>query len=191
MRGHLIGWAIAATMLVASPAFAAPAKVADPTAAIRQVYQMLEKDNGYSVELPLSPRLKALMELDLKEAGPDEIGRLDFDYFVNGQDSQITHSTVTARSVDKAADRQLVVVTFHNFDAAMENHFFWEKINGEWMLDDVRSVDPKDGGWTLSLVLKYGWDGPESAEAASRSAAAAAEAAIDAANDAADARYKW
>ncbi len=33
-----------------------------------------------------------------------------------------------------------------------------------WVLDDVRHLGEKDG-YTLSLVLKYGWDAAEEREA--------------------------
>jgi len=138
---------------------ASPIKVTDPEKAMRQVYAGLEKD-AHDVELPLSARLDGLFKLDQKETGKDDVGRIDFDYFVNGQDSKITEPVVTSRSVENASNRRIIVVRFKNFDEEMENHYFWEKAKAGWVLDDVRFLDGKEG-YTLSLVLKYGWDGPE------------------------------
>jgi len=145
--------------LTASAGNASPIKVADPEKAIRQVYAALEKE-AQEVDLPLSSRLDGLFKLDEKETGPDEVGRIDFDYFVNGQDSKVTDAVVTSRTVENAPNRRIVVVRFKNFDEEMENHYFWEKTKVGWVLDDVRFLDGKEG-YTLSLVLKYGWDGPE------------------------------
>lgn len=141
------------------PSQARPLRVTDPEKAMKQVYATLEKEPTV-VELPLTPHLNALFALDRKEAGKDEVGRIDFDYFVNGQDSKITDSVVTVRTVENSATRQIVVVRFKNFEEEMENHYFWEKTAAGWALDDVRYLDGKEG-YTLSLVLKYGWDGPE------------------------------
>ncbi len=148
--------------LVAGLTVAAEAKpliVKDPLVAIQAVYAALEKDK-FDTDVPLSPRLKALMALDTKETGKDEVGRIDFDYFINAQDAKVTKSAVTIRDVDNAPNRRIVVVRFMNFDKQMENHFFWEKTRTDWVLDDVRAISD-DGGYVLSLVLKYGWDGTE------------------------------
>ncbi|MCE9521888.1 MAG: YbjP/YqhG family protein [Alphaproteobacteria bacterium] len=155
---------VLSSLLVMSAAQAAPAKaikVTDPAAAMKALYAKLEKDD-FTTELPLSARLNALMALDTKEA-KGEVGRLDGDYYINGQDSKVTNVTVTSRDVDNAPGRKIVVVLFKNFDKQMENHFFWEKTKAGWVLDDVRYLDEKDG-YTLSLMVKYGWDGPEDLE---------------------------
>ena len=148
-----------AFIMTASLSQAAPIKVTDPEKAMRQVYAALEKE-AQEIELPLSARLDGLFKLDTRETGKDEVGRIDFDYFVNGQDSQITESVVTSRTVENADSRRIIVVRFKNFGEAMENHYFWERTKTGWVLDDVRCLDGKEG-YTLSLVLKYGWDGPE------------------------------
>ena len=143
-------------------AWAKPIKVTDPVAAMKGLYAKLEKDD-YSTELPLSARLNALLALDSKEAH-GEVGRLDGDYFTNSQDAKIANVVVTSRDVENAPNRKIVVVRFKNLDKQMENHFFWEKTGAGWALDDVRYLDAKDG-YTLSLMVKYGWDGPEDSEA--------------------------
>jgi hypothetical protein len=143
-------------MAFAFPAAAKPARVADPETAIRACYEAVEKDRyGCSETLPHSARLDALFALDSKEAG-GEIGRLDGDYFINGQDGKITASSVSSFSVQGAANRRIIRVRFRNFDQPMENLFYWERDGaGSWLLDDVWSGGPD--GFLLSIALKYGW----------------------------------
>jgi hypothetical protein len=153
-----IGVVCALSIVAAEAKPAKPAAVSDPAAAMKALYAKLEKDD-YSTQLPLSARLDGLMALDSKEAH-GEVGRLDGDYFTNSQDAKISDVTVTSRDVENAHDRKVVVVKFKNLDKMMENHFFWEHTKAGWVLDDVRYIDEKEG-YTLSLMLKYGWDGPE------------------------------
>lgn len=154
----LISVVCLACVLSIAAAGAKPASITDPAAAMKALYAKLEKDD-YSTKLPLSARLNALMALDTREA-KGEVGRLDGDYFTNSQDAKISDVNVTARSVDNAPNRKIVIVRFKNLDKTMENHFFWERTKTGWVLDDVRYLDEKEG-YTLSLMLKYGWDGPE------------------------------
>ena len=157
----LIAFSVVSSALLASVAVQAkPAAVKDPMASMRALYAGLEKDD-FNGDLPMSQRLRALMLLDTRETGKGEVGRIDFDYFVNGQDSKVSHVQLTSRDVDNAPGRRIVVVRFMNFDKQMENHYFWEKTKNGWVLDDVRGIDG-EGGFVLSLLLKYGWDGPES-----------------------------
>lgn len=151
---------LAATGLLAT-ALTAHAKtqpVKDPLAATKAHYAQIEKEN-YDGELPFSARLKALEALDAKETPKDEVGRIDGDIYVNAQDMKVTNVVVTSRAVENAKDRLIVVVRFKNFDEQEEMHLFWEKTKAGWVLDDIRALG--NDGWTLSLMLKYGWDGPE------------------------------
>ncbi|MEI9994718.1 MAG: hypothetical protein WDM91_09005 [Rhizomicrobium sp.] len=144
-----------AAALVATSAHAAATKIADPVVFVRSVYATTvgrhpEPDDIYT------PRLDALFKLEQKEAG-DGVGRLDFDFWMNGQDGTITGAAISKIDVEEAAGRVIVVAKFKNEKTPNEIHFYFEKIGGGWKLDDVRSVmnDP----WVLSLILKYGWDG--------------------------------
>ena len=157
--------AIAIAVLLSTAAAEAkpskPVAVSDPVAAMKTLYAKLEKDD-FSTRLPLSARLTALMALDTREAN-GEVGRLDGDYFTNSKDAKISSVVVASRDVENAPGRKVVVVRFKNLDKAMENHFFWERTKAGWVLDDMRYLDEKEG-YTLSLMLKYGWDGPEESE---------------------------
>jgi len=103
-----------------------------------------------------TPRLSALFDLDTKEAG-GEVGRMDFDFWMNGQDGTISAVTVSKISVENTKDRQIIVAKFKNEKTPNEIHFYFERTSKGWKLDDARSMvgDP----WVLSLILKYGWDG--------------------------------
>ncbi len=140
---------------------ATPTPVGDPVAATKALYARLEKDD-FDADLPMSARLSGLIALDSHEAG-GEVGRLDGNYYTNSQDAKISNVTVTSHDVDNTKERKVVVVRFKNIDRMMENHLFFEHTKAGWVLDDLRYVDPKDG-YTLSLLLKYGYDAPEEAK---------------------------
>jgi hypothetical protein len=139
-------------------AFALPAqaatKIADPVAFVKATYATTvgkhpEPDDIYT------PRLDALFKLDTREAG-GEVGRIDFDVWMNGQDGTISGVTVSKADVDNAPGRMIVIAKFKNEKTPNEIHFYFEKTSAGWKIDDVRSMagDP----WVLSLVLKYGWN---------------------------------
>jgi hypothetical protein len=153
--------AVCAVALMTGPAANAKTlKVKDPLSATKELYAQLEKDfDKANDDLPMSARLTALSELDSKEAH-GEVGRFDGDIYVNGQDAKISHVEITSRDVENAKNRLIVIARFKNFEDQQEIHYFWEKTSAGWAVDDVRALD-KDGGWTLSLMYKYGWDGPE------------------------------
>jgi hypothetical protein len=155
--------ACAVVLLAAASTHAKTLKVKDPVSATKELYAALEKDfDKANDDLPMSARLQALEALDQKEAH-GEVGRLDGNIYVNGQDAKISNVQITSRAVENAKDRMIVVVRFKNFDRQEELHFFWEKSKSGWVVDDLRTLD-KDGGSTLSLMYKYGWDGPEALE---------------------------
>lgn len=149
---------LVAMMMLAAPALAQP--IADPVAYVKKTYQLLAADK-YHPDDPstFTPRLKALFDLEKKDAG-GEVGRLDFDYWINGQDGKVSNVSVKGVPVEGAKDREVVIATFHNIDRQDEIHFYFEKIAGHWLLDDVRAVKGGEA-WTLSLILKYGWDGKD------------------------------
>ena len=162
----MIKLATAAACIVLLTTTVAGAKtlaVKDPVSATKELYAAIEKDFDKATDdLPMSARLNALEALDQKEAH-GEVGRLDGNIYVNAQDAKISNVQITSRTVENAKERMIVVVRFKNFDDQQEIHFFWEKSKSGWVVDDVRALGP-DGGSTLSLMLKYGWDGPEALE---------------------------
>ena len=143
-------------------AAAAPAKparvVADPAAFVTEVYAGFAKNEGYAPPEDIyTPRLQALWDGMLKDqAGSDEVGPIDFEFWTNAQDWRIHDVKVTTRDVYRRPDRKVVTAKFKNEDRAEELHFYFEKEGLSWRLDDVRSVGKE--AWTLSLILNYQWD---------------------------------
>ena len=139
------------------------ASASDPVATVKRLYG-LETGNA-GAGLPMTQRLERLFlldELHLEESG-EPIGRLDFDWVVNGQDALITDVKVTSFSVplrdfgDEAVDqfeRMIVTAEFKNFDSQMRLRYYWIRERSGWKLDDVASVG--EFPWTLSLLLAYG-----------------------------------
>ncbi len=146
--------AFAAFVLLLSSAQAAPTRIDDPLKFVKAIYATTvgkkpEPDDIYT------PRLDALFKLDTKEAG-GEVGRIDFDFWMNGQDGTISGATISKVAVDNAPGRTIIIAKFKNEKTPNEIHFYFEKTASGWKLDDVRSMigDP----WVLSLFLKYGWN---------------------------------
>lgn len=152
-------FALAAIILACAPVRAATT-ITDPVVFVKGVYEKLAKDQNYKEPEDIySPRLAALFALEQKEAG-GEVGRMDFDFWTNAQDWQIANVDVSSQPVEGAKDREIVVAKFKNTDRKEEIHFYFEKLSwAGWRLDDVRSFG--DDGWTLSLLLKYGYDVPK------------------------------
>jgi len=147
-------------LLLAAPCLPASAatRIDDPAKFITQMYDNLKKHHDFRFPEDIySARLTALFAADRKETGakPPELGRLDFNFWVDAQDTDDAMPGVvkiTSEDVPHAPDRKIVDVTFTNFDPK-ENLFYFEKTGSGWKLDDVRS---QSSGWTLSLILRYG-----------------------------------
>jgi hypothetical protein len=148
--------ALAMVTLLCAPLRAATT-IEDPVTFVKGVYDKLSTNSNYAEPEDIySPRLAALMALEKKEAG-GEVGRMDFDFWVNAQDWELGNIDVSGQPVEGAKDREIVVAKFKNGDRKQEIHFYFEKLSwAGWRLDDVRSFT--DDGWTLSLILKYGFD---------------------------------
>jgi hypothetical protein len=131
-------------------------RIDDPEKFVRTVYGQFVKQHDYHEPDDIySDRLKALFALDSKEAG-GEVGRLDFDPWTDAQDYEIKNVHVSSKPVESAPSRRLVIATFKNIGRPEDIRFYFERTKGGWKLDDMRSVGKEK--WTLSLILKYGWD---------------------------------
>jgi hypothetical protein len=140
----------------AAPAAGAPRGVADPRAFVESVYRTGLSDGDDEAEPVYSRRLAALFAADRRDAG-GEVGRIDFSYWTSSQEFEIRSVRVTEEPVERRADRRVIVADVDNMGQRVLNRFYFERTGGRWFLDDVRNVEaPGDGGWTLSLILKYG-----------------------------------
>ena len=120
--------------------------------------EMLDQDRP-----EYTPRLRALFALQRSEEAKDEVGRLDMNIWTGTQDDDIKTVDVTSVDVERAAPpRRVVTAKYVNMGHKTVMHYYFEKIGDKWFLDDIST--PGDGtpdgmpGWTLSLILKFGWD---------------------------------
>lgn len=154
-RAVVIIATLIATIMLGGPACAATV-ITDPAVFVRQVYARLAKGGDYSPPDDIySARLQALWDDEAHDAG-GEVGRVDFLFWINGQDGRPSQVRVGVRSVEGRADRRIVAVTFRNGSKRQRLQFYFERLRDAWRLDDVVSLAPDDA-WTLSLILKYGW----------------------------------
>ena len=145
---------LVATVLLSTPALAAT-KIDDPVAFVKDVYAHRSTQKA-EPEGVFTARLEALRALDEKEAH-GEVGRgNDFSFWCNCQDGEIKSAVVKGRDVENATGRKVVDAKFELDGKKQEIFFYFEQTKDGWKIDDVR-LNVK-GGWTLSLVYKYGWD---------------------------------
>jgi hypothetical protein len=142
------------------PVSAAPTRISDPVSFVAEVYQHFLKaqSTGGSYTPPqdiFTARLSKLVRDDLTRS-KGEVGCLDFEFWVNGQDWKIANLKVAIGTAGK--DRQTVIAKFLNLGVPEEIHFEFRRIGaagkdeGRWLLDDAHSL--KDPRWTLSDILK-------------------------------------
>ena len=153
----IIAALLAVVMSWSIPALAASTKIDDPVKFVTTLYAKTvgkspEPDDIYTA------RLDALFKLAAKEAG-NEVGRIDFDFWSNSQDGDVSDVAVSQREVEGSKSRSVVIAKFKNSGRANEIHFYFEKTASGWKLDDARSLLGEQ--WVLSLILKYGWDTAE------------------------------
>lgn len=97
-----------------------------------------------------SAALQALYDADAANTPEGEIGALDFDPYIVGQDFEITDFEVGAAGI--AGDYASVDVTFKNFDYNRKLSYDLVKEDGGWKIDDVTSNNP-DNPYHLTELL--------------------------------------
>jgi len=153
---HLVS-ALALTALLTIPATAGT-KIDDPVKFITGVYAHWAKNQNPQEDI-YTARLKALMDLDVKEAD-GQVGRAnDFSFWCNCQDGDIKNAVIKGWDVpDASPARKVVDAKFLLEGKKQDILFYFEKTAAGWKLDDVQSR--LDITWTLSVICKYGF--PES-----------------------------
>jgi hypothetical protein len=125
-----------------------------PQALVKAVYDAYTKaDFNWDSYDEAALRSKALNDLFAKDAAetPEgDIGRLDFDPYVDGQDYQITALKIAEPAI--SGDTASVEVTFKNFDQAEDLTYALVKEAGAWKIDDVVSHS-KDNPYSLKAIL--------------------------------------
>ena len=146
-----------AWLLVAIAPLGAATQIDDPVRFVTGVYRhYIDAQSKHSEYDPpddiYTPRLEKLFRDDKKRA-KGEVGCLEFDFWVNGQDWQLSKLSVTkGTAAGSGADRQTVVARFVNLGEQEEIHFDFRRMNGRWLLDDVHSM--MRDRWTLSKILR-------------------------------------
>ena len=100
-----------------------------------------------------SDELEALYAADAEATPEGEIGALDFDPFVDGQDFELTDFEVGAPGI--AGEYASADVTFSNMGRPTTLSYELVKEDGSWQIDDVVSTNP-DNPYRLSEILGGG-----------------------------------
>src|ERR1700722_15956512 len=112
--------------LLCAPAQAAT-RIDDPVKFVSGLYAKLAAPNSVAAPDDIyTPRLAGLFALESKDAG-GEVGRMDFDFWTNAQDWDLSGVKVTGQPVEGAKDREVVIARFKNFHKPEEIHFYFEK----------------------------------------------------------------
>ncbi len=126
----------------------------DPEALITAIYQTYTdiapgEDGVPNVEGVYSERLQALIDKDEKETPEGEVGRIDWDLFVDGQDWQLTELKIEPLS--QSATQAEVRATFKNFGEPRDILYTLVLEDGHWRIDDIQeTLKPR---WTMSKIL--------------------------------------
>lgn len=97
--------------------------------------------SNYDVSAMQSAELKALFAKDSEEAG-GEVGRIDFDPYIDGQDYALTD--LASGDTKFGEGTATVEVTFVNFDRPTDLLFTLVEEDDGWKVDDVLPLHDKD-----------------------------------------------
>jgi hypothetical protein len=142
--------AVAAFLLLLSVGDVALAEMAgDPVAVVRALYRGYEIDKPVGLEKqPFSPRMRKLLAAD-KAYAKGEVGRLDFDPIVNGQDWKLADLSVTLTS--QTGDKAVVEAKFNNLGNAEDLRYDLVRNGGRWLINEIQSMTKPR--WTMSKIL--------------------------------------
>lgn len=140
-------------VLIAFVPMSAGAETVDgPAAAIAAIYKAYQNapSTGPDVGKVYSARMQALIDADAKATPEGEVGKIDWDVFVDGQDWEISELKIT--TVSEKGDQAQVSASFLNMGDPREMMFDLVREGGRWLVDDVQSLKP-GGRWTMSKIL--------------------------------------
>lgn len=129
----------------------AAAQTSDPAKWIRSIYQLYQ-DATNGPDLPprlYSRRLQRLIDADARTTPKGEVGRLDFDVFVNGNNWEL--SDIRVATVSRSAQRAQVRANFISMKKPHEVVFDVVREEKSWRIDEVRSM--RKPRWTMSKIL--------------------------------------
>ncbi|HEV7717611.1 MAG TPA: hypothetical protein VGO70_01405 [Arsenicitalea sp.] len=97
-----------------------------------------------------SKGLEALFAADEARTPAGDVGAVDFDVFVNGQDYKLNELTIDDAVISGAKATE--AVSFKNFDESESMQFYLVKQQDGWKIDDIESLTPGHT-WRLSELL--------------------------------------
>lgn len=146
---------VLALLAVVLGAASPPAGVdGDPVALLTAIYKTYTDIGPGEDAVPglsgvYSKQLQALIDKDEKETPEGDVGRIDWDLFVDGQDWQLTELKIVPAL--KEAARAEVRATFKNFGEPRDILYTLVLENGHWRIDDIQeTLKPR---WTMSKIL--------------------------------------
>lgn len=136
-------------LALAVPAFAGSYDT--PKALLDSIYESYSTDTfPEDSEEIYSARLKQLFASDRERTPEGEVGALDFDPFINGQDYDLSDLVIEEPVVSGTLASS--TVRFANFGEKDVLVVSMVKETGGWKVDDVESVEG-DVQWKLSEIL--------------------------------------
>ena len=128
--------ALAAGLFFTCTGFAAAQPYATPEALLEAFYQPYLDDDFPEDEAQFqSSALQALYAHDAEITPEGEMGAIDFDPYINGQDFDL--SNLVIGTPDIAGDEASVVVSFDNFGQPTTLDYDLVLEDGGWRIDDV------------------------------------------------------
>ncbi|MFA5948950.1 MAG: DUF3828 domain-containing protein [Hyphomicrobium sp.] len=138
-----------ALVIFAGTAFAeTTGRPQDVITSLYEAYKSLP--NGPDHKGIYSAKLQTLLDQDEKATPKGEVGRLDWDVFVDGNDWVIADLSIATLSED--AERGRVQARFKNHGEPREIVFDLVREDGKWVIDEIQST-LVGGRWTMTKVL--------------------------------------
>lgn len=134
-----------------APADTPPAITAgsNPLALITAIYKAYAADR-VNIDNVFSRRLQGLLDDDAKKTPKGDVGTIDWDVFVNGNNFEI--SKVNVALLSESATKARVRARFDNMKQPQEITFDLVREAGVWRIDDVSSTR-MGARWTMSKIL--------------------------------------
>lgn len=141
-----------AALLAASILPASAQSFEEPAALIEYAYQQYGPGGSGSFEVRehASADLQALYEADDAQTLDGEVGALDFDPIINGQDYEISDVSMSEIARDDA--NAIVEVSFRNFEQVQSMRYALVLTEDGWKIDEIQSVQP-GFEWQLTDIL--------------------------------------
>ncbi|QCK86221.1 DUF3828 domain-containing protein [Phreatobacter aquaticus] len=105
---------------------------------------------GPALRQVYSARLTRLIAADEAATPEGEVGTIDWDVFVNGNDWRL--GPVTVDLIAQSGDRAEVRARFTNHEQPRENRFDLVREGGRWLVDDIRTTNSQ-GPWSMVKTL--------------------------------------